>query len=166
MRRSWTPEILEKRQTLRHLYSSMGRTSPSVWCCGWHQLSFSSESTLNLSAAKGSSIIRSFLSWEEEQGYLHLCCRSDTGPPAQWIWGQQWQRVVEGETSGPSWFPNTSQLLTPPRVMTLAACESSSYLVSATHFPVIPKNYCQYDTGHMSRKHKQWNKGQHLVKEN
>lgn len=114
----------------------------------------------------GSSIIRSFLSWEEEQGYLHLCCRSDTGPPAQLIWGQQWQRVGEGGTSGPSWFPNTSQLLTPPRVMTLAACESSSYLVSATHFPVIPKNYCQYDTGHMSRKHKQWNKGQHLVKEN
>ena len=80
MRRSWTPEILglkkgcpcvtqcfydydliriyfktEKRQTLRHLYSSMGRTSPSVWCCGWHQLSFSLESTLNLSAAKGVS---------------------------------------------------------------------------------------------------------------
>ena len=33
----------------------MGRTSPSVWCCGWHQLSFSLESTLNLSAAKGVS---------------------------------------------------------------------------------------------------------------
>ena len=67
----------------------------------------------------GSSIIRSFLSWEEEQGYLHLCCRSDNGPPAQVIWGQQWQKVEEGGTSGPSWFPNTFQLLTPPRVMTL-----------------------------------------------
>ena len=65
-KRSWTLEILGRRRTLHHLYSSTEPTSRSVWCSGWRRLSSSLASTSDLSVAKG------FLTHDKTNSYLQL----------------------------------------------------------------------------------------------
>ena len=65
-KRSWTLEILGRRRTLHHLYSSTEPTSRSVWCSGWRRLSSSLASTSDLSVAKG------FLTHDKTNSHLQL----------------------------------------------------------------------------------------------